>query len=92
MKFLEKIDLPRRGWMVVDHWESDLCALGIAALHDPRRLVYVSTFNMPPGLFSYECEVGVGPNMEEYTTTGYDNNVTYEELVGAIKQHLSTPT
>ena len=46
MQFISKLTAAIGGnsFQVVDHWDSDLCAVGIAAPDDPDRLVYVSTY------------------------------------------------
>jgi hypothetical protein len=43
-------------FQLVDHWDADLFAVGIADVSDDRRLVYVSTFGKPSGFLAYDCE------------------------------------
>jgi hypothetical protein len=43
-------------FQLVDHWDADLFAMGIAGVSNNRRLVYVSTFGKPPGFLAYDCE------------------------------------
>jgi hypothetical protein len=53
---LERLDLQRRGWTIRDHWDADLCAIGVSSKPYPHRLVYVSTYGKAIGKFDYECE------------------------------------
>jgi hypothetical protein len=54
-----------RRWVIVDHWEADQSAIGIAS-HDRGCLVYISSYGKLAGEYDYECEVSVGPNPEDY--------------------------
>lgn len=85
---IEHLDLPRRGWTVVDHWEADLCAIGVASLRNTRRLVYVSTFGTEDGRFDYQCEVASGASVDEYRITRSGNNVSLRELIEVMEEHL----
>jgi hypothetical protein len=85
-------DLARRldsqGYQVVDHWEADLHAIGVAAQGNPDHLVYVCTFGQPPGTVAYECET---PGTDvPYVTTGTGNAAGVDELASIIQRHLST--
>ena len=85
---LSALDLKRRGWQVVDHWDAALCAVGIARASEPRRLVYVSTFNQEPGKYYYECELPGGPEDTDYVATDRGEGVTYDELLDILVRHL----
>lgn len=82
------LDLGRRGWVLVDHWEADLCAIGIARGSESQRLVYVSTYDKDPGSYDYECEVSCGAQPAEYRTVASGENVNFAELVTALQRHL----
>jgi hypothetical protein len=84
-----RLRLDSRGWQVVDHWEADLCAIGVAAVRDPRRLVYISTFSRAPGRYDYECEMSDGPNADEYKTTASGESVDYGTLIKVMEAHLA---
>ena len=49
--FVERVTgaLGPAGWQVADHWDGDLCAIGIASASDPERLVYVCTYQQHAG-------------------------------------------
>lgn len=87
-KLLNELHLDRRGWMIVDHWATDLMAIGIAKEGDPRRLVYVSTYAKKPGLYYYECEEPNGIEVSEYKTTEKGDDVDLTKLVNALERHL----
>ncbi len=87
-QLLVALDLERRGWMIVDNWDADLCAVGIARPSEPRRLVYVSTFNQPEGRYYYECDVPSGPLETDFERTDKGDSVTYDELLIVLVRHL----
>src|SRR5260370_36109345 len=41
---------------VVDHWEADLHAVGVAKKGDPALLVYIGNFGRPRGTYYVELE------------------------------------
>ncbi|MCB9601487.1 MAG: hypothetical protein H6721_13535 [Sandaracinus sp.] len=85
---LARLELGRRGWHVVDHWDADLQAIGIATERDRRHLVYVSTFSRAPGRFDYECKTPSGPDETDRVATAAGEDVDYETLVKALEAHL----
>jgi hypothetical protein len=82
------LELGRRGWVLVDHWEADLCAVGIARGIEPRRLVYVSTYDKAPESYDYQCEVPDGAQATGYRTVACGEDVSFTELVAALERHL----
>jgi hypothetical protein len=42
---------------IVDHWESDLCAVGIASPRDHGILAYLSCYGEPEGRYHVELEL-----------------------------------
>ncbi len=89
VRLLSALDLRRRGWSVLDHWEGDTCAVGISRKTEPRRLVYVSTFSKKPDRYDYECEAPSGPRDVDYHTSDRGEDVTYDQLLQALLRHLS---
>ena len=79
---LERPKLATRGWRVVDHWDADRRAIGIAAEGYPRRLVYVSTFGLAPA-------DGVGA--DAYGVVAAGDAVELDVLERAIEAHLGQP-
>lgn len=79
-------DLDER-FLVLDTAPADLCAINLASLDDPRRSVYVSTFE-GESLFSYELEDPSDDPDLPYARSGWVEGVTYEELRIAVVRHL----
>jgi hypothetical protein len=88
LDLLAKLSLSERGWTVADHWEADLCAVGVALAEDPRRLVYISTYDMEPGRYNYECEAPNETIPDDYTTTETGENVDFDTLLAVMQRHL----
>lgn len=89
LELVRALSLDAKGWQVVDHWEADRCAIGIAADDNPRRLVYVSCFGTHAGRFNYECEAPEGPEATHYRIERSGEGVELPELVRVLKQHLA---
>ncbi len=80
------------GWenyQVVDHWDADLHAIGVASLKDPARLVYVSTFQQMPGRYAFECEVSGADEMPVAVQRG--PALDLDGIVEIIRSHLKSP-
>jgi hypothetical protein len=72
-------------FQLVDHWDADLFAIGLASVRDAARLVYVSTFRKPAGTVAYECEGA------EAALAGPDRrseHAEFPELVRVLADHL----
>jgi hypothetical protein len=87
-ELLKKLDLRSRGWAVVDHWEADLCAIGIAKSSDPLRLIYVSTFGKAPGHYYYDCDVLSADDPGDDRTVASESDVEFDVVLKAAEQHL----
>ncbi len=85
---LEELDLEGRGWVTVDEWDADLCAIGIARRNTRRRLVYVSTHGKLQKRYDYECEMPTGDQPDDYTTVSCGKDVSYAALLKVIEDHL----
>ena len=92
LRLLERLDLEKRGWIVLDNWDADLCAVGIAVANRPRQLVYVSTFNRGPGVYHFECETPTGDSDAEYVITHRNEKASFAELLHALESHLGSPS
>lgn len=86
---LRALSLEKRGWIVVDHWDADLFAIGIARKDNPRRLVYISTFKRSPGRYYYECEIPTRSDDGDYLTTSSAEDVDLDTLIHEMTRHLS---
>ena len=76
-------------FVINDRWEADLCAVGLAACDEPDRLVYVSTFGQPDGLYyvALEPPPASGDGFP-YMPAGDRLDVDFEELVLLLGEHL----
>jgi hypothetical protein len=76
-------------FVLADHWEPDLCAVGIASPRDPGVLVYISCYGEPPGRYSYELELPPPPGDGLwYQVAGTGSGLSFEELAGVVAGHL----
>lgn len=89
-ELLARLDLPARGWTIRDHWEGDLCAIGILVSVDPHRLVYVSTFSKQPGHYFYALESAPTREDEVFHQEG-SAEVTFDELVTVMTEFARRP-
>jgi len=74
---------------VIDHWESDACAVGVSALDDPSQLVYISTYGRAAGFYTVQLETAPPRGSDQpFQTVGGFGPVTREELAGIVAKHL----
>lgn len=83
-----EVSLPAGSHQIVDHWESDLCAIGVASPGDPRRLVHVSTYGQAEGTFAFECEAPPGDGCEDYQVVARGEGLGRDALLQKIRAHL----
>jgi hypothetical protein len=77
-------------FVINDHWESDLCAVGIASPRNPGILVYIATFGELPERFGYELELPPSHgDVLPYQIAGQGRGVTFDELADVVASHLS---
>lgn len=89
LRLLEAVADALRGapLVLVDHWDGDFFAIGIAAEREPNRLVYVSTLQQASGHCFIECET---PDDSEagYASSQTEKSVPFARAVEIIRQHL----
>ena len=85
---VKRLRLAERRWSIVDNWDADLCAIGIARADRPRRLIYVSTWKQRRGRFWYECETPKGRDPTDYKVVARGEDVDFATLMRAMEQHL----
>lgn len=73
----------------VDHWEADLHAIGLVSESAPGRLLYVNSFNQPPGTFTVVCETDVGGRIVDQST---DERLALEQVIAKVIDHLMLNT
>ncbi len=80
-------DLGADSFVVVDHWDADMCAVGVARPDDPRYLVYISTFP-DDGSLAFERERPPVDDDFPYDSDGLVEGATYDELAAAVRDHV----
>lgn len=88
LELLERLELDARHWIIVDHWDALLGAVGIAHKSEPRRLVYISLEDEDPNHYYYECEVPIGPELTDYSSIDSGEHVSFERLLSILEHHL----
>jgi len=74
---------------IVDHWESDLCAIGIASPRDHGVLAYISCFGEPEGRYHVELELPPSPDGDlPFQVAGRYNDLDFEALADVVSNHL----
>lgn len=86
-EFLERLTEAGREWGLPDHWDGDLCAVGVARPGAPGQLAYVSCWGQPPARYHVELEVA-DPD-EGYATTRLEEALTLVAAVDLVVEHLS---
>ena len=85
---LNKLNLKKRGWIIVDHWDGDQCSIGITNSHKANFLVYISTFGKNEGTYDYECEMYLKQKNTEYILAEKNKNVSYNDLLNTLIRYL----
>ena len=82
--------LGSQSFSVVDHWEADTHAIGIANVADPRVLVYVSVNDSAPRYFLSFESPPAGQWANHPYTPGPERPVeSLSEVVALIRQHVA---
>ena len=89
-EFLGKLEasLPSGEYQLVDFWDADPCAIGVAARDDQRRLVYVSTYEQEDGTYAFECEAPPDDGSDDYQVVEEGENLPFDALLQKIRSHL----
>jgi hypothetical protein len=75
---------------IVDHWDGDLCAIGIASPSTHGFLAYLSTHNRPDGRYDVELETPPLPGTNHlYEPAGGFDDLDFEAVVQLVQEHLS---
>jgi len=82
--------LGRDAFDVVDHWDADLCAVGVSRPGTASPLVYISTWRQPPGRYfvSLEHAPEAAPD-GPYKQGGEVKGLDLDKLVATIARHLN---
>lgn len=85
VQLIESLDVPKRGWVLLDHWDADTNAIGVAHHLNPRRLIYIALTDMG---YYYACEEPKGSEVTEFVTTSEGEIISRAELVKIIEDYL----
>ena len=83
--------LGEQSFAVVDHWDADSTAIGIASVRDPRVLVYVSVNEDAPRYFvSFETPPAGEWAYHPYTPGEQTSVGTLDELASLVEKHITS--
>ena len=83
-----RASLGRGSFQVVDHWDTDREAIGVAHPGDVRVLAYLA-LTADPIRYTVYLELPSKDGDEvSYTPAGEHHDVTFEKLVGVVRRHL----
>ena len=74
--------------VVRDHWDADLCAIGISRADAEYPLVYISTYKRSPGRYFLSLEEAPKSKSDIATQVGDFDNLEFVELAERIAEHL----
>jgi hypothetical protein len=75
--------------LTVDHWEPDMCAIGIARPDDQSELVYISTWNRSPNRFFVELETSPSAGSDlPYKIVAQYKDIDRDALLRVVREHL----
>jgi hypothetical protein len=76
-------------FVVIDHWDADLNAIGVASPEDPHRLVYICAGSEEPERYFVELETAPSEGSDlPYESVGKFTSVDREQLARIVKDHL----
>jgi hypothetical protein len=78
---------------IVDHWDTDRLAVGIARRDDHQQLAYIAVKPARTAeLFFVALETASVPGSDlPYATTGEHDNLTLTDVVRVVGRHLRLP-
>jgi hypothetical protein len=76
-------------FVVVDHWDADRFAIGVAAPVDLHRLVYISSWKRPTNQYFVALETSPADGSDmPYASVGKFESVDRERLAHIVTDHL----
>lgn len=77
---------------IADHWEADLCAIGISARDDPKRLAYICSYGRPALHYAVHLELApLAGSDVPYKEAGRFSVVGRDELLRIVRRHFGIP-
>jgi hypothetical protein len=80
--------LPPNSFVLVDHWDADPFAIGLAKPSEEDHLVYITSDRDVFGRYFMSRELPSDNDLDEYLEAGSDQFDNVEELAKAIEIHL----
>src|SRR5947208_2640607 len=81
--------LGKDAFQIVDHWEADLLAIGVASPSNAQRLVYIASVSKSEQNYDVIYERAPIPGSElPYEHCGKFHNVGLDELAQLVSNHL----
>lgn len=81
--------LGKDAFVIADHWQTDLCAIGIASPHNLGVLAYISCYAEANGHYDYELELPpLNGDDSLYRVAGRGSGLSFEKLADVISVHL----
>lgn len=81
--------LGKGAFQIVDHWEGDLLAIGIASPSDRQRLVYIASLGKSDQSYSAILERAPTPGSElPYEDCGKFQDIGLDELTRVVSDHF----
>ena len=84
-----RLDFGGGAYQFVDHWDRDLCAVGIARNDEPRQLIYISVWKCPEGEVAVSLESPPETSDDLYVDRGTCEHCSYSGLRELIGAHLA---
>ncbi len=76
-------------FVIVDHWDADLCAIGIAQPHNHQVLVYISTYRQPNHAYAVDLELPSDTDDDvPYQAVAQYDLVDFPTLATLVGTHL----
>ena len=69
--------------IIMDHWEGDLYAIG---LEKNNKLIYISTYELKPNHYFYECEILTNDTQKPYLVDSTEDDITEERLLKVMSK------
>jgi hypothetical protein len=93
---LKALDLEGHGWVVIDYWEADRCAIGIGrreegAKEGERKLAYISTWQEPAGRYFVDLDSPAPRDPLGYVTEASVDDCDIGQVIAMLETHLGTP-
>lgn len=90
LKLLRALEssLPAGSHRIMDYWDADSSAIGVAACDEPGRLVYISTHGQAEGTYAFECEAPTGDCSADYQVVDRGDGVGLDALLQKLRVHL----